>query len=1329
MSKAKQKVIAILGMHRSGTSAITRALNLLGAYLGPPEKMMPPRGDNPEGFWEHADIVDLHDRLLLTLASNWYEVSPLPRQWWRLPEVKPYHAELAELIQREFAEQPLWMWKDPRTCLTLPLWQAVCAELGVDLSSVIILRNPLDVAASLQRRDHFSLAKSLALWQLYNLSALYWTNRSARLVIHYDTLLTDWEPCLRKISQAFDLPWPDNPELKQQLASFLQPSLRHSLSSVDTVLRNKDVPPAVASTYLLLRQAEASDGLLGSEEFAEKITALYTEYCATAKMMLPPLLQVYWTLWKTLSGEDHGHTYVIADGEFHQYEISVTEKASDVLRLDPVNIPAYVEISALDLLRYRPHSSETIPGLCWHPGERFCEVKFGPNTRLIENTGQVLCFLAMTDDPQLFLQNIPLEPEGESGKTTLRITMRVEHLITEEWTKILADRQAQEEAEYKKEVRLAEAKRRESEATLAQVRTEIRLAEAKRRESEATLAQARGEVRLVEAKRRESETTLAQVRAALGLREETTTLTCGQIEELKKAIRHYRSPSRKLRSGLTYLKRFFRWPRVHDMRLEPVPDSSEEDNGLRAAEGEPRFLLRSSRGHMPEGWVEISYQMESFRKWLHPSLYVDAGAGFLETQKITLPRPFKVLTLAAEKSESATPPSLEPPAELQTEVRFLVFLSGPVHALRLHLLTASRSFFPQGLRMREIGTAQMVGSLLWRHLRPFVSRPALFLRMIRRSFTVLRREGFAVIRRRFLLQEQGVGAGYQEWIDAYDRLTTEDRAAIRRYSKQLAYKPLMSVVMPTYNTSVQWLRLAIESVRNQLYPHWELCIADDASSAPQVRQLLEQYRLEDERIKVVYREKNGHISAASNSAIELATGDFIALLDHDDELAEHALYMVAVELNAHPDAALIYSDEDKLDEAGLRYSPYFKSDWNPDLFLCQNCVSHLGVYRTQLVREVGGFREGYEGCQDWDLALRVAERVSAAQIRHIPHVLYHWRAISGSTALAIEQKTYAQEAQYKMLMSHFAQVGMKVQISLGIGSHWRIKYPLPQSAPLVSLIIPTRDHVDLLRRCVESIYQKTLYPNFELLIIDNQSDEAPTLDYLRQLASERKVRVLRYDAPFNYSAINNFAVRQARGELIGLLNNDLEVIAPGWLEEMVNHALRPEIGAVGAMLYYPNETIQHAGVILGVQGVAGHAYAHKPRGTAGQVGRAFLTQNLSAVTAACLVMRRALFVEVEGLDEKHLPIAFNDIDLCLRLKEKGYENVWTPYAELYHHESASRGSEDSVEKQTRFQQEIDYMQKRWGDSLQDDPAYNPNLTLESGDFTLAFPPRSRKPWR
>ncbi|HXV79371.1 MAG TPA: glycosyltransferase family 2 protein [Candidatus Binatia bacterium] len=592
---------------------------------------------------------------------------------------------------------------------------------------------------------------------------------------------------------------------------------------------------------------------------------------------------------------------------------------------------------------------------------------------------------------------------------------------------------------------------------------------------------------------------------------------------------------------------------------------------------------------------------------------------------------------------------------------------------------------------------------------------------------ILQKEGMHGLRWRLYKRFQRAEE-YWRWSKAFDTLTDRDRVAIKQHIGRLHYTPLISVIMPVYNTPEAWLRRAIESIRSQLYPNWELCIADDASSKPHVKSILQEYEAKDARIKVTFRDVNGHISAASNSAIEMARGDFIALVDHDDELREHALYIVVTELNAHPELDLIYSDEDKIDEKGRRYDPYFKPDWNPALFLGQNFVSHLSVYRTRIVREIGGFRAGYEGAQDWDLATRVIEAIPPSHIRHIPHVLYHWRAIRGSAALAMDEKNYVNEAQRKTLQSHFDRIGQEVEILPAAEHYWRIRYPIAEPLPMVTLIIPTRNGHVLLRRCVESIYQKTTYRNFELIIVDNQSDDPDTLNYLVQLEKKEEIRILRYDAHFNYSAINNFAVKHARGEIVGLLNNDLEVITPDWLDEMVSHAFRPEIGAVGAMLYYPNDTIQHAGVILGVRGVAAHAYCRQPRGYNGIASRAALCQNLSAVTAACLVVRREVFEKVGGLDEIHLAVAFNDIDFCLRVREKGYRNIWTPYAEFYHDESASRGYEESPEKLDRFEKERDHMKRRWGELLLNDPAYNPNLALDRETFTLAFPPRVTKPW-
>jgi GT2 family glycosyltransferase len=575
-------------------------------------------------------------------------------------------------------------------------------------------------------------------------------------------------------------------------------------------------------------------------------------------------------------------------------------------------------------------------------------------------------------------------------------------------------------------------------------------------------------------------------------------------------------------------------------------------------------------------------------------------------------------------------------------------------------------------------------------------------------------------------------AEYANWIKQYDTITGDDRIAIGEAIGRLVDPPLISVVMPVYETPERYLRTAIDSVRTQLYPNWELCIADDASKSPHIRRVLEEYRAADSRIKVCYRNENGQISEASNSALAMAGGEFVALLDHDDRLPEHALYTVAATLVQKPELDLIFSDEDKIDPKGNRYDPYFKPDWNPDLMLSQNVFCHLGVYRRSLIEAIGGFRPGYEGSQDYDLVLRASARTKPERIHHIPHILYHWRAIPGSVALRGEEKTYAVENARRAIADHLEENGIAATVTAGAApGYHRVRYPVPHPAPLVSLIVPTTGKIDILRTCISGILERTDYQPLELIIVPNNiGTRQEVLPYLEALSRDPRVRIIPdRRSGFNFSRVCNIGIAQAKGELIGLINDDLEVIDPGWLSEMVSHAVRPGVGAVGALLRYPTGHIQHAGVIVGLGGVAGHALLNRPRGDHGYFGRAAVLQNVSAITGACLMMPMAVHREVGELDEQDLEVAFNDIDLCLRIREKGYLIVWTPHAELYHHESATRGSDQDPDKIERFHSEIYRMKRRWGVTLGNDPHYNPNLCLDPPEFRLAFPPRVAKPWQ
>ncbi|MBK0352658.1 glycosyltransferase family 2 protein, partial [Leclercia adecarboxylata] len=561
---------------------------------------------------------------------------------------------------------------------------------------------------------------------------------------------------------------------------------------------------------------------------------------------------------------------------------------------------------------------------------------------------------------------------------------------------------------------------------------------------------------------------------------------------------------------------------------------------------------------------------------------------------------------------------------------------------------------------------------------------------------------------------------YEEWIETVETPSLPDKGDVKVILETMQKPPLISVVMPVYNPEEVYLRACIDSVLEQSYPYWELCIADDKSPKEHVQRVLREYEAKDPRVKVVYRQQNGHISAASNSALQIAIGEFVALLDHDDALPEHALLFMAQTIHSQPNARILYSDEDKLNAKGERFEPHFKSDWNPDLFFSQNYVSHLGVYHHDLLKKISGFRLGVEGSQDQDLLLRCLPHVQADQIVHIPRVLYHWRTVEGSTALASGEKSYTTDAGIKALQDYFAtrQPGVKVEAGR-VPNTYRVCYPIPEPAPLVSLLIPTRDRRSLTETAVRSILEKSTYTNYEILILDNGSVEAETLEFFSQIQEEdHRVKVLAYDYPFNYSAINNFGARHAKGTIIGLINNDIEVINPEWLTEMVSHSLRPEIGCVGAKLYYPNDTLQHGGVILGIGGVANHSHKHFSRTHPGYFARLVCTQNYSAVTAACLLIRKEIFDAVEGLDEENLKVAFNDVDFCLKVREAGYRNLWTPYAELYHYESISRGIEDSPEKIARFTGEVDFMKAKWGTHLEIDPFYSQNLTKTKEDFSI-----------
>lgn len=553
---------------------------------------------------------------------------------------------------------------------------------------------------------------------------------------------------------------------------------------------------------------------------------------------------------------------------------------------------------------------------------------------------------------------------------------------------------------------------------------------------------------------------------------------------------------------------------------------------------------------------------------------------------------------------------------------------------------------------------------------------------------------------------------YEEWYKNH-KPTMEELQ--RQRDTEFEYEPLISILVPVYNTPEEFLKQMIQSVRKQTYGKWELCIANANPANETVAEILRISSTKDERIKVKDVPENEGIAQNTNAALASATGDYIGLLDHDDLLTPDALYEVVKAINENDRPQVLYSDEDKVTmDLSEHFQPHMKPDYNKDLLRSNNYITHFFVADRTLVEEVGGEDGEYNGAQDYDLILKCTER--AKGIAHIPRILYHWRVHKASTADNPASKMYAFDAGKRAIEDHLKRCGEigKVSHEKDLG-FYRVKYQV-QGSPLISIIIPNKDQVESLDKCLESI-EKSSYKNYEIIIVENNSTEDATFAYYKKIESD-KIRIVYWSDEFNYSAINNFGVKHARGDYLLLLNNDVEVITTDWLEELTANCQRKDVGIVGARLYYPDDTIQHAGIVIGIGGVAGALFVGMPRMFTGYLHKAAIQQDLSAVTAACMMVKRSVYEELGGLEEE-LKVAFNDVDFCLRAREKGYLVVYDPNVELYHFESKSRGTEDSKEKIRRFQNEIEYMRSHWLELLKKgDPMYNPNLTLTKWDYSL-----------
>ena len=786
------------------------------------------------------------------------------------------------------------------------------------------------------------------------------------------------------------------------------------------------------------------------------------------------------------------------------------------------------------------------------------------------------------------------------------------------------------------------------------------------------------------------------------------------IETLERQLRHVEQgpsrPSSWRDFGTHIYKRGLRIASRRTIQLEPQAllnvRPTTEVGQFTCTGPNPQMLLVPPANIYPQGWTRMAFTLHcEGSNELEFQLCWDTGAGFGNSGACPLPIP----------------------ANARGRVEFVQYFPPSVCGVRFDPgVDPGATFRVDAIEVVEITKHEAFLKELWRGPPGRVVGQADQPASPRQLLRFLRHEGVAgLVARRQAVDTRSTS--YRSWVRRFDTLSNADRTGIRAAVTKMLQPPRISVIVTAHNPSAVGLRRAIASVRQQLYTHWELCIVDDGSTLPHVAPLLAEAEQPNASgatpaVRVIRHAKRRGAVVAGNAALRAASGDWVVWLDPEDELAEHALYMVAAASEAYPQAQLIYSDEDTRDAHGYRADPRFKPDWNLDLLRSHNYCGNLCAYACPLLDRLQGLHADAPGAPAYDLLLRAAEVLAPPAIHHIARVLYHRAATSDEPA----QDTTA--AQQRALSQHLARQSPGAQAHSGaLPATFRIAWPLPATPPFVSLIIPTRDRVGLLRRCVDSIMAHTDYTRYEILIVDNQSSEPATHRYFRALRKRPNVRIVNYDRPFNFSAMNNLAVEHAHGSVIGLLNNDLEVMSRHWLTEMVTQALRPEVGAVGAKLYYTDHTVQHAGVILGIGGVAGHVHKHLLASDPGYCGRARLAQNFSAVTAACLLVRKQSYQAVGGLDER-LIVAFNDIDFCLRLREQGLVNVWTPHAELLHHESASRGTDATRARRAGFAAEVALMRQRWSKLLMADPAYNPNLTLQDEDCSVASPPRAPSSW-
>ena len=1323
-------------MHRSGTSAVTRMLNLCGATLG--HHLLPPKPDNERGFWENETFLELHEKVLAQWNLRWHDVAQFPPDWRQSPAARRFTTALRHAFATEFGDSRFALVKDPRLSLLAPLWTDALHGTRVRPAFVVVVRHPDEVAASLEKRDGLSIAHSRMLWLQHMVECVRATRTHPRVFVHYNDLLNDWRKQLGRIQSALALDLPErNARTEAEIDAFIEPSLRHH-RIVSDAPEIAPMPAILGDTYRYL-QTLCADGATDPAHF-DRLIAHFESQMEIAGPLIRDLTgKIASDQARSAEELDQARAVIHAkDEEIDRARATIEAGKTEIERSRQAHLARDEREATLrrDVERMRLNNEELREehlrsARVWHDTETALRAQAEDAVRQTADLRNQLEQIrrsrdgieaAYREEVQAARTNIDTLADAiETARAAHRardITERVLHdeivaLRSSLWFRIgralrlLSAPQAfhltTPTADFAGQEPLADTLRFAVDTPVEgeMVDETVRITgwcfdTAGSRVS----IRIRGGERTVDA-----ETDLARPDVAVAFADCAGAGSCG----FSAAIDLPEGTHDLVVEARTATERAWQpiVTRKVALRRAPLRVSLDTPSGMLVECGPLRISGWCVHPHARvmdlcvvagQARVPCQYRLERTDvAQAFPDIPGSSHSGFEVT--LSLPPGKRRLNFLAV---------LEDGSERMLEWPKTLHVKRP--PLRRRLASAARSHTSwMRLALRE-GRRWMAEHRRLPHLREIPQLVRLSRELHKRRITnpeVAAPDGFRL---------PEIRDSYAAWQDC-NRFTAATRADLQRRLADAGTLPALSIVMPVYNPPLPFLRQAIDSVLAQVYPNWELCIADDASTVGGVREYLREVAAAEPRVRLCLRNTNGNISLATNSAVELASGEFLVFLDQDDLLAPNALAEIALAASAQPQADLLYSDDDKIDVDGHRFAPQFKPDWSPELLLGYMYLSHVFAVRRALYENLGGMRAGFEGSQDYDLALRASERASA--IAHIPQVLYHWRVLPGSTAASgaakpqsfeAGRRAVAQAMQRREIVAEAFQPDWAIKAQCGI---FNLRFP--DDGPKVSILIPTRNALEVLRRCLDSLRQTT-YRNYEVLIIDNESDDPETLRYFESCV-HRVERIPNPNRRFNYAHINNRAAELADGELLLFLNNDTEIVEPRWLSQMVGHAQFAGVGAVGARLLYPDKRIQHAGIVHGYYGgLAGPAFKLMPAWDNGYLSYARVTRNYSAVTAACLLTPRKTFLEFGGFDETRFEVAYNDVDYCYRLGARGLRCVYCADAELLHHEGHSRGFFDRPQEIAAFRHRYAGMR---------DPFYSPHLSLD--DERFAIKPRRWRP--